>query len=81
MMINLTQLNKLKIAINLIRVDKIEEYINNASKISITREDGSFLHHLYVMESIDQICEIANKINAINKNHQITIYYRKSQFD
>jgi len=81
MMINLTQLNEKKIAVNLTRVDKIEEYINNASKISMVTEDGIFLNHLYVKESIDEICEIANKINANNKNHQITIYYRRSQFD
>jgi hypothetical protein len=82
MVIPLTQISDSKrVAVDLSSVSTIEEYVNNGSKISKVNSNGTFQHHLFVKESIDQICEIANKINATNKNHQITIYYRQSQFD
>lgn len=73
--------NAKKVAVDLNNVSRIEEYEPNGSKISIVNQDGRFLNYLYIKESIDEICEIANRIKASNKNHQITIYYRKSQFD
>ena len=83
MLIPLTQISdSKKVAVDLTLVSKIEEYGNNeivGSRITIVTQHGTT--NLYIRESIDQICEIANKINATNNNHQITIYYRKSQFD